>query len=252
MIGAIWAWLTDPTSWSGTGGIGARLVEHVRYTLIVIALPAAVAIPLGLFVGHTGRGRWLVTGANAARAVPTLGLLFGLSLWLGPRLHSDLAFSLPSIVVLVVLAIPPILAGAYAGVESVDPAARDAATGMGMGPGEVLRRVEIPIALPLLLSGLRAAPMQVIATATIAAYVGLGGLGRYLVDGLAAGQYDVTAGGALLVSGLALLVDVLWAGAARGLVSPGLVASGPVRPGRTGKDHRARGVVTPTTAQAGG
>ena len=171
MIGAIWAWLTDPTSWSGTGGIGARLVEHVRYTLIVIALAAAVAIPLGLFVGHTGRGRWLVTGANAARAVPTLGFLFGLSLWLGPRLHSDLAFSLPSIVVLVVLAIPPILAGAYAGVESVDPAARDAATGMGMGPGEVLRRVEIPIALPLLLSGLRAATMQVIATA-IAAYVG--------------------------------------------------------------------------------
>ena len=153
-----------------------------------------------------------------------------------------------------VLAIPPILAGAYAGVESVDPAARDAATGMGMGPGEVLRRVEIPIALPLLLSGLRAATMQVIATATIAAYVGLGGLGRYLVDGLAAGQYDVTAGGALLVSDMkmALLVDVLWAGAARGLVSPGLVASGPVRPGRTGKDHRARGVVTPTTAQAGG
>ncbi len=241
MTAAIWDWLTDPASWSGPGGIAARLLEHLRYSAIVLILAAAMAIPLGLWVGHTGRGRWLVAAANAARAVPTLGLLFALSLWLGPRIHSELAFTIPSIIVLVLLAIPPILAGAYAGVEAVDPAARDAAIGMGMRPFDVLRRVELPIALQLLLSGLRSATMQVIATATIAAFVGLGGLGRYLVDGLASGQYPVTAGGALLVALLALFTDLAWAALTRAVVSPGL----------TGKDRGAVGVDERAAVPAG-
>lgn len=238
MITSIWAWLRDPAHWSGADGIPTRLAEHLGYTAIVMVLAAAIALPLGLYVGHSGRARWLITAANAARAVPTLGLLFALSLWLGPKLSGDLAFSAPSIIVLVLLAIPPLLAGAYAGVEAVDPAARDAAKGMGMQPAQVLRSVELPVSLPLLLSGVRAALLQVMATATIAAYVGLGGLGRYLIDGLATGDYAATAGGALLVAGLALTADLLLAALTRAVVSPGLTgkyrgADGVDIPGRT-------------------
>lgn len=232
MIPKIWDWLTDPANWSGADGIATRVQEHLTYSLIVLAIASLIALPLGLWIGHTGRGRPLVSAANAARAVPTLGLLFALALWLGPRLSGDLAFTAPSIIVLVLLALPPLLAGAYAGVEAVDPATRDAARGMGLSDGQVLRQVELPIALPLLLSGVRAATLQVIATATIAAYVGLGGLGRFLIDGLATGDYAATAGGALLVAVLALLVDLLLAGVVRLLVSPGL----------TGKQSRRRRV----------
>lgn len=223
MIAGVWQWLVDPRSWTGPDGIGARLVEHVGYSLVVLVIAALIAIPLGLYVGHTGRGQWLVSLANALRAVPTLGLLFAVTLWLGPHLRGDTAFLLPSIVVLVVLAIPPILSGAYAGVEAVDPAARDAARGVGMTQSEVLRQVEIPCAMPLLLSGLRSAALQVIATATIAAVVGLGGLGRYLIDGIAEGNYAKTAGGSILVALLALLADGLLALMQRAVVSPGLV-----------------------------
>ena len=196
-----------------------------------------VAIPLGLYIGHAGRANWAVTLANSARAVPTLGLLFAMTLVVGPLIRSELAFVIPSIAVLVLLAIPPVLSGAYAGVASVDPAARDAARGVGMRPLQVLTRVEVPCALPLLLSGIRAATLQVIATATIAAYVGLGGLGRFLIDGLASGDYVRTAGGALLVAALALTVDGVLALVERRAVSPGL----------TGKDVGNTGVVASTT-----
>ena len=241
MIATVWSWLTDPGHWSGPDGIGRRLVEHLQISAIVLVLTALIAIPLGLYIGHSGRGRWLISVANAMRAVPTLGLLFGLALWLGPKLSGDLAFSLPSVLVLILLAIPPVLAGTYAGVDAVDPAARDAAKGMGMRPVQVLRQVELPSALPLLLSGIRAATLQVIATATIAAYVGLGGLGRFLIDGLAAADYPQTAAGALLVSVLALLVDLVLAAASRMIVSPGL----------TGKYRRSRAVDSATGALAG-
>ncbi len=235
MIGQIWAWLTAPEQWSGTRGIPNRLVEHLGYSLLAMLIAAVVAIPLGLWVGHTGRSQWLITAANAARAVPSLGLLYAVSMVVGPRITSNLAFVIPSIVVLLLLAVPPLLSGAYAGVRAVDPAARDAAYGMGMRGGEVLRGVELPCALPLLLSGVRAATLQVIATATIAASVSLGGLGRYLIDGLAVQDYPQMAGGAVLVAVLALAVDGLLALVTRYAVSPGISAS-------TGK-HRRRRVV---------
>ncbi|HHU09618.1 MAG TPA: ABC transporter permease [Intrasporangiaceae bacterium] len=222
MIARIIEWLTSASSWSGSTGIGTRLWEHLLYSGIVMALTCVIAVPLGLYIGHSGRAGWAVTLANAARAIPTLGLLFAMALWLGPQIRSQLAFVIPSIIVLVLLAIPPVLSGAYAGVASVEPAARDAAKGVGMRPLQVLTRVEIPCALPLLISGIRAATLQVIATATIAAYVGLGGLGRFLIDGLAAGNYVVTAGGALLVAVLALVIDALLALLERAAVSPGL------------------------------
>lgn len=243
MIGEIIRWLTSGASWAGADGIGARLLEHIGYTLVVLVIAALVAVPVGLWIGHTGRGRWLITAANALRAVPTLGLLFALTLVLLPRLPGDAAFLVPSVIVLVLLAIPSILSGTYAGVESVPPAARDAARGIGMTGSQALWRVEVPIALPLLISGLRAAVLQVVATATVAAYVGLGGLGRFLIDGLATQDYASTAGGALLVALLALALDVPFALLGRLVVSPGL--TGRSRSLRPTTDHNR-------TATAGG
>lgn len=222
MINSIFRWLTDAAQWSGPDGIPTRALQHLEYSAATLIIAAMIAIPLGLLVGHTGRGRSFVSLANSLRAVPSLGLLFAISLWIGPKIHGSLAFVIPSIIVLVLLAIPPILSGTYAGIEGVDPAARDAAKGMGMHGSEVLRLVEIPCALPLLMSGLRSAALQVIATATIASSVSLGGLGRYLIDGLASSQYEVMAGGAVCVALLALLVDLVMAGLQRAVVSPGL------------------------------
>lgn len=252
MIAQVLEWLTSPESWGGPDGILVRLGEHLLYTAVVVLLAALVAVPLGLWVGHTGRGRWLVSLANALRAVPTLGLLFALTLWLGASLPGEAAFLVPSIIVLVLLAIPPLLSGTYAGVEAVDPAARDAARGIGMSGGQVLRQVELPCALPLLLSGLRSAVLQVVATATIAAYVGLGGLGRFLIDGLATRDYPQTAGGALLVALLALLFDGLLALLERAVVSPGLTAPAgrPDRPTRLTRPGRPAGRTGPAD-QAG-
>lgn len=245
MIPRIWQWLTDPASWSGPGGIGARVTEHLLYAVVIVALAALVAVPLGVWVGHSGRGRALIALGNSLRAVPTLGLLFAVSLVVGPLISGQLAFVIPSVIVLVLLAIPPLLAGTYAGIEAVDPAARDAGRGMGMTGWQLVRGVEVPAALPLILSGLRSAVLQVVATATIAAYIGLGGLGRFLIDGLATGDYAEMAGGALLVAALALALDALLALATRGLVSPGL------RPQRArrvsaGKHPSPRGVDVPT------
>lgn len=257
MIPAIWAWLTNPANWQGSDGIGARLTEHIGYSVAVVLIAAVVGIPLGLWVGHTGRGRWLVSAANAARAVPTLGLLFALALWVGPHIPGRAAFVVPSIIALVLLAIPPIVAGTYAGVEAVDPAVRDAARGVGMRSLQVLWRVEVPCGLPLIWSGIRSAVLQVIATATIAAYIGLGGLGRFLIDGLASGDYPRTAGGALLVCVLALLADTILAGIERVIVSPGISGRGARRSrGRQseemalapGKPESPRSVVRATSA----
>lgn len=223
MMGQIYAWLADGAHWQGPDGILARLIEHLAYSLSAVIIAALIAIPLGLFIGHTGRGRFLVVNlTGAARAIPSLGLLFLAVLWLGPKFSGDIAFLAPAGLVLVVLAIPPILSGAYAGVEGVDPQARDAAKGMGMRGTEVLRHVEVPCALPLIMSGIRSATLQVIATATIAAVVGLGGLGRFLIDGLAVRDTPQTAAGAVLVALLALAVDLVLALVQRSVVSRGL------------------------------
>ncbi|MEP7160622.1 MAG: ABC transporter permease [Dermatophilaceae bacterium] len=224
MIGQVWAWLADPGHWTGREGLLARIVEHLVYTGAALALAALVALPLGLWVGHTRRGRWLISGANALRAVPTLGLLFATALFLGPYLPGDTAFLVPGLIVFVVLAMPPLLSGTYAGVEAVDLAARDAARGMGMTPAQVLFRVEFPCALPLILSGVRGATLQVVSTAVIAAYISLGGLGVYLAQGLASGDYPMVAGGAIVVTVLAMLLDILLAVLTPYAVSPGLRA----------------------------
>lgn len=242
----LWDWLSDPANWDGPYGIPVRVVEHLGYSAVTLVLAALIGIPLGLWIGHTGRGRVLVVNlVNGMRSVPTLGLLFVAVLVVGPLLGGDIAFLVPSIFVLVVLAVPPILAGAYAGVEGVDPGARDAARGMGMRPAEVLVRVEVPCAMPLIFSGLRSAALQVVATATLAASVSLGGLGRFLIDGQAYRDYGQMAGGALLVAALAMLVDLLFAGVQRLVVSPGL---SPVRATRRDRRRQPTGVLDTAVA----
>jgi osmoprotectant transport system permease protein len=223
------AWLADGRNWRGGDGVLLRTWEHVSYSGIALLLATVIAVPVGLWVGHTGRGRFLAVNLTGAlRAIPSLGLLFVSIMVLGPRLQGESGVLVPTELVLVVLAVPPILAGAYAGVEQVDAAARDAARGMGMRGSQVLWQVEVPCALPLIASGLRSAALQVVATATLAATVGLGGLGRFLIDGLAVLDYAQMAGGAVLVAALALLVDLLASLLQRVVVSPGLT-------GKTGR-----------------
>jgi osmoprotectant transport system permease protein len=222
VLNSIGGWLTDPAHWTGPNGIPQRILEHLIYSGISLVIAALIAIPLGVMVGHSGRAKWTVSLANSLRAVPSLGLLFAVALWLGPKIASSLAYVIPSVIVLVLLAVPPILSGTYAGIQGVDPAARDAARGMGMRGGEVLRKVELPCALPLLLSGVRSATLQVIATATIAASISLGGLGRYLIDGLSVSDYAEMASGAILVAALALVMDGILSIVQRTAVSPGL------------------------------
>lgn len=193
--------------------IGTRLAEHLGYSALAVAIAALIAVPIGLFVGHTGRGMPLVAGANALRALPSLGLMTLLVLLFGLGL-------MPPIVALVILAIPPLIAGVSSGIRSAGASAVDAARAMGMTESQILWRVEVPNAGPLIVSGFRGAALQVIATATIAAYVNLGGLGRFVFDGLAVYDYGEVLLGAVLVAGLAVLVDGLLALAAR-LLAPG-------------------------------
>ena len=195
------AWIADPANASGPNGVWARSWEHLWYTILAVVLASVIAIPLGYLVGHTGRGRGLVVASSgAARALPTLGVvtLFGLVLGIG---------LVAPLVALVLLAIPSVLAGAYAGIEAIDPRTVDAARAMGMSEWQVLTRVEIPLGLPLLLGGLRSATLQVVATATLAAYVGAGGLGRFLFLGLKTQDYPQMLASALLVVALALIME---------------------------------------------
>ncbi|MGB3827168.1 MAG: ABC transporter permease [Ornithinimicrobium sp.] len=226
MINLVFDWLTDPANWQGDRGIVSQTLTHLRYSFIALFLAALVAIPLGLYIGHTGKGRVVVVNvAGGFRAIPSLGVLFIAVLISLPRLSGEVAFAAPAIVVLVILAIPPILSGVYAGVAEVDPAARDAAIGMGMTGPQVLAQVEVPCALPLIFSGLRSGMLQIIATTTIAAIVSLGGLGRFLIDGQATQDYAEMAGGALLVAALALAVDFAFGLVQRFVVSPGLATT---------------------------
>jgi osmoprotectant transport system permease protein len=224
--------LTDGTNWSGDFGIPNRLFEHLGYSFLAVLIALVIALPLGLYVGHTGKGATAIVGvANTVRALPTVGLLYLVVLLLQSALPAGIAYLGPTIVVLVVLAVPPILSNTYAGVDGVDPAVRDAAYGMGMTGPQVLARVELPNALPLMFSGLRSAVLQVIATATIASYVSLGGFGYFIREGQQTRNYNEMAAGAFLVALLAVLCDLLLASLQRLIVSRGLTGRY-ARPGR--------------------
>lgn len=234
------AWIFDPAHW--TPGqqsplpIQDRLVEHLAYTAIAVALAALIALPLGCYIGHTGRGRqFVIAFTGSMRALPTLGLLFFLLMVFGYVLSYDRAPIVGATIAFVVLAIPSMLAGAYSGLESVDRQTIDAARANGMTEWQILTAVEIPLALPLIVGGIRAAVLQVVATVTIASYAGLGGLGRIITSGIGLNDYDLILGGAILVTALALALDAVFALVQRATATKGLSdsTSGPSRLART-------------------
>jgi osmoprotectant transport system permease protein len=215
-----WAWLISSQQWHGTDSIPLRVLQHLGYSGLALLIAVAIALPLGVAIGHTGKGAILIVSlANVWRAIPTLGLLIMMVVLLG---FSPLTWLIP----LVALAIPPILVNAYEGVLGVDPDLTDAARGMGMTGWQLLLRVEIPVATPLIMLGLRTAAIFIVATATIAAEIGLGGLGRFIIDGLASNQYGQVAGGGALVVALALIVQVIFVGLRRLVVPDGLRRAG--------------------------
>jgi osmoprotectant transport system permease protein len=199
----IFDYLLDPTTWIGPGMTLDLLLQHLAYTGAAVGLAALIATPLGILIGHTGRGSLLVIGlTNGARAIPSLGLLVLVVLLLGTGFGK-------AVVVLTVLALPAILTATAAGISGADREAVHAARALGMSESQVVSQVEWPLALPLVLSGLRSASLQVVATATIAAFVGGGGLGRLLISGQRTGNYPEMFAGAFLIALLAIVLDLL-------------------------------------------
>ena len=196
--------LTDGANWSGEDGIPSRILQHLYLTGVAMLIAALIAVPLALWLGHVGRGGFLaVNTSNVGRALPSLALL-GIFSQVLPRGYDSVW---PSVAALVALAVPPLVTNTYVGVREVDRDVVEAARGMGMSGGQVLRRVEFPLALPLVLAGVRTSTTNVVATATLAALFAQGGLGRYIVDGQATSDEAQMFAGAFLVAVLALLVD---------------------------------------------
>ncbi|HYI33512.1 MAG TPA: ABC transporter permease [Glaciibacter sp.] len=228
-------WFLDAANWSGIDGIPSQLGYHLLYSLVALLIALAIAVPLGIYIGFTGRGEIAVAGvANTLRALPTLGVLILAVMLLAPMISSRLAFVIPVTVVLILLAVPPILTGTYTGIQAADENAVGAARGMGYTPLQILWHVQLPCALPLILSGIRNATLQVVSTATVAAYVSLQGLGRYIIDGRASNDYAQMAAGAVLLALLALALELAFIALGRVIVSPGLlrVARSPRRRAR--------------------
>ena len=220
VVTEVLAWLTDPAQWSGPDGIPVRTLQHLWYSLLATAIAAAVALPIGVYIGHTGRGAvFAVNLTNLGRAIPSLGIII--------LMFTIFGFGIaPVLVTLFALAIPPIVTNSYIGVRSVDPDVRQAAEGMGMRGRQVLWQVELPMAMPLIMAGIRTSAVQVVATATLAAFVGLGGLGRYLIDGLAQRNLAEVVGGAILVAALSLVTELVLGRVQTLVVSKGLAERG--------------------------
>ena len=220
VLNEVLAWLTDPAQWSGPDGIPVRTLQHLWYSLLATAIAAAIALPVGVYIGHTGRGAlFAVNLTNLGRAIPSLGIII--------LMFTIFGFGVvPVLVTLFALAIPPIVTNSYIGVHSVDPDVRQAAEGMGMRGRQVLWQVELPMAMPLIMAGIRTSAVQVVATATLAAFVGLGGLGRYLIDGLAQRDLAEVVGGAILVAVLSLLTELVLGRVQTLVVSKGLAERG--------------------------
>jgi osmoprotectant transport system permease protein len=215
-------WFTTADHWRGDFGVPHRLVEHVAMSAAAIVAATVIALPLGIWLGHRGKGGALAINlANVGRALPSLAILalfqqaFGLRGWPGFGAR-------PAFVALVALAVPPLVTNAYVGMRGVDRDVVEAARGMGMTGGELLWRVEVPIAMPLLLAGLRTAAVQVVATATLAAVTAWGGLGRFIVDGFGQQDNAQIVAGAILVGLLALVTELGLAWLQRAVVSDGL------------------------------
>lgn len=213
------SYLLDASKWGGAGGTGQLLLQHLAYTAAAVVIGAVIAIPLGILIGHTGRGGFLVIGlSNAARAIPSIGLLVLVVL------ATSTGFG-PTVLVLAVLALPAILTATSAGVSGADPDAVYAARALGMTGGQIVSKVEWPLAVPLVISGIRSATLQVVATATVAAFAAGGGLGQLLISGQRSRDYSQMLAGAVLIAALAIVLDLL-------IGAIGLLASRRVRPAR--------------------
>jgi osmoprotectant transport system permease protein len=226
--------LSDAASWQGEAGIPNRLLEHLIVASLAVLAASAVALPLGFYIGHTGRLQLLgINIANIGRAVPSYALmvmLLPVMLGLAPVLGYDPRLGLrflPIFLAMVLLAIPPILVATYAGLQGVDRDVADSARGMGLSETQILRRVELPLALAVIVGGFRVAVLQVIATVTIGAYLAGGGLGRFIIDGIARRDDGMLYAGVLLVAGLAIGTDVLLSWVQRRLTPRGVrIAAG--------------------------
>jgi osmoprotectant transport system permease protein len=220
VVNEVIAWLTDPAQWSGPDGIPVRTLQHLWYSLLATVIAGAIALPIGVFIGHTGRGAvFAINLTNLGRAIPSLGIIILVFTLVGFGI-------VPVLVALIALAVPPIVTNSYIGVRSVDRDVRDAAEGMGMRGRQVLWEVELPVAMPLIMAGIRTSAVQVVATATLAAFVGLGGLGRYLIDGLSQRDLAQVVGGAILVAVLSLLTELGLGRVQTLVVSEGLAERG--------------------------
>jgi osmoprotectant transport system permease protein len=213
---SVWQWFADPTHWSGPEGIPQRLLEHVQLSAESVAVGAVIALPIGIALGHYGRfGNLAINISNVGRAIPSFGLLvIAFQVWgLG---------DLPIIVTLAALAIPPMVTNSYVALSEVDPDIKEAARGMGYRELTQLLRVELPLAVPLVMAGIRTSAVQVVATMTLAAIIAGGGFGRYVIDGIAQQNYQMMFAGALLVALLAIATELSLSGLERLLVPRGL------------------------------
>jgi osmoprotectant transport system permease protein len=217
-LGQVQHWFTEHQQWSGPSSIPNRLYEHLRISIAAVLIAMVVALPVGLWLGHRRRfGNVAINVGNVGRAIPSFALLvFGAQLW---GISEILGLKKAALFALLLLAVPPILVNSYVGMAEVPDGVRDAARGMGMRSLQSLVRAELPMAVPMVMNGIRIAMLQVIATAGLAALVGAGGLGRYIVDGIAVHDLPKIFGGAVLVAGLALAVELLL-GLAQRLVTP--------------------------------
>ncbi|MET8827180.1 ABC transporter permease [Streptomyces sp. NPDC004610] len=198
-----WDWLTDPAHWSGADGIGQRLLQHLVLTVVCLAVSCLIALPVALVLGHLGKGGALAVNlSNIGRAVPTFAVLVLLLLTPVGAWGEG-----PTVVALVLFAVPPLLTNAYVGMREVDRATVQAARGMGMTGRQVMFHVELPLASPMILTGVRIAAVQLVATATIAALAGGGGLGRIITAGFNLASTPMVVAGAFLVAVFALLVE---------------------------------------------
>jgi osmoprotectant transport system permease protein len=217
------AWLTDPVNWSGPNGIPVRMSEHIAISVVSMLIALAIALPIGLYIGHTGRHTNLaVNSANLWRALPSLAVI-AIVLPITARIDPNAGFKVyPTIVAMVVLAVPPVMVNAYSGLAGVDRDLLEAGRGQGLSERQILRGVELPLSVPVITTGIRSASIQVVATATLGAVFGFGGLGRYLVNGIAQNDQGQIFGGVVLVSALVLVTEVVFAVVQRAITPRGL------------------------------
>ncbi|WP_307624309.1 ABC transporter permease [Streptomyces sp. V3I7] len=206
VLAGTWDWLTDPAHWSGDDGVWHRLLQHLLLTVVCLVVSCLIALPVALVLGHLGKGGALAVNlSNIGRAVPTFAVLVLLLLTPVGRWGEG-----PTVVALVLFAVPPLLTNAYVGMREVDRNIVRAARGMGMTGWQMLSRVEVPLALPMILNGVRIAAVQLVATATIAALAGGGGLGRIITAGFSLASTPQVVAGAVLVAAFALVVEAVF------------------------------------------